>query len=383
MVDSCDGSLDNHRRSLDEGFGFATTVSGSRERTVPVLGENQVSLPTPLVMMGAPGSPYTRKMRAVLRYRRIPYRMILHFSKEHAARPQPTVPLLPTFYLPDADGTEIAVTDSTPLIRRFEAAFVERSIRPPDPVLAMIDSLLEDYADEWLTKCMFHYRWAYDADIRKAAAILPLWADVGLSHEQHAALGKQFADRQIDRLSVVGSNKTTAPVIEDSYSRFLRLMEARLLDHPFLLGTRPAASDFACIGQLTCLALFDPTPSAITIEESPRVYAWTEVGEELSGLEPAEDDWLARDAIPDSLIALLREVGRVYVPYLLANASALQAGARQVETMIDERSWVSKPFPYQGKCLRWLREEYGALSAADRADIEALWTGTGCEALFA
>ena len=35
-----------------------------------------MTLPNPVKMMGAPGSPYTRKMRAVLRYRRIPYLFI-------------------------------------------------------------------------------------------------------------------------------------------------------------------------------------------------------------------------------------------------------------------------------------------------------------------
>ena len=91
---------------------------------------------TPLQMLGAPGSPYTRKMRSVLRYRRIPYLFIQQNSPEAAKRPAPKVPLLPTFYLPDDAGQRVPTTDSTPLIRRFEAAFEGRSIIPVDPAMA-------------------------------------------------------------------------------------------------------------------------------------------------------------------------------------------------------------------------------------------------------
>ena len=181
------------------------------------------SLETPLTMMGAPGSPYTRKMRALLRYRHIPYRMVIQNSPEQKNLPPAKVPLLPTFYLPNAEGQVVPTTDSTPLIRRFENAFTGRSVIPADPVLAFLDELLEDYADEWLTKCMFHYRWWYPADIDKASRVLPLWAHTKSPDEAIAPFQKMIGERQVSRLGVVGSNEVTAPVIEASYRRFLIL----------------------------------------------------------------------------------------------------------------------------------------------------------------
>ena len=333
----------------------------------------------PFTIVGSPGSPYSRKLRAVLRYRRIPFHWINQGSPESSGLPQPKVALQPRLIL---DGE--AHTDTTPLIRELERRVPgERSVIPTDSALAFIDGLIEDYGDEWLTKAMFHYRWAYEADIHKAMTILPRWSASGTSDDDLSRLGDEFAKRQIGRLWVVGSNETTGPVIEASYVRFLELFEDHLRKHRFVLGGRPGTSDFGIYGQLTQLANFDPTAVATTLEHGPRVAAYTDLVEDLSGVEPTEEGWFVRDAIPDTLRALLAEVGRVYAPFLLANAAALESGNERVDCEIDGKHWTQKPFPYQGKCLRWLREDYSRLGGADRRFVDETLTGTGCEALFA
>jgi len=338
---------------------------------------------TPLAMLGAVGSPYSRKLRAVLRYRRIPHVWIHQGSPESEGLPRPKVQLLPQLILTGPDGSPEARTDSTPLIRELEARVSGREVVPPDPALAFLDALLEDYADEWLTKAMFHYRWAFAPDIARAAAILPRWYRTDQPDPRLAEAGEQFAKRQIERLGVVGSNATTAAVIEDSYRRLLRLLDAHLTGHRFVMGGRPGTADFGLFGQLTQLAGFDPTPAAIALETAPRVVAWVDLVEDLSGLEPKASDWLTRDALPETWTALFGEVGRVYVPFLLANADALARGAEQVECTLDGRPWVQKPFPYQGKCLRWLREGYAALAPDDRRCVDRVLARSGCQRLFA
>ena len=337
----------------------------------------------PIAIRGAPGSPYTRKMLAVLRYRRIPYRFLvgLWTKDEVDSLPSPKVDLLPTFYFETDDGME-AVVDSTPIIRRLEADVLGRSVIPHDPALAFIDYLLEDYADEWLTKAMFHYRWQYPPDIELAGEILPRWRDLTASAQEIAPRSRFIRDRQIGRLYVVGSNEVTLPVIEASYRRLLGLLDAHIGNGPFLLGQRPGAADFGLYGQLTQLATFDPTPSQLTAEVAPRVLAWVQTVDDLSGLDPADDDWIARDEVPETLTALLAEAGKTYVPVLLANAKAVDAGAEQVRTEVEGEVWVQQPFPYQAKCLQWVRQEYGRLDPADRAAVDGILSGTGCEALF-
>ena len=337
----------------------------------------------PIKIYGAPGSPYTRKMRAVLRYRRIPHQFVIRGSSSDHGIPKIKVELMPILVFPGEDGSySEAAIDSTPLIRRLESEYEGRSVVPSDPVVAYLDALLEDYGDEWLTKAMFHYRWVYAPDIEKAASILPRWRGTEGPEDKLAPFSKMIAERQIGRLYVVGSNETTGPFIEDSYRRFLQLFDAHLTTQPFLLGSRPGSADFGVFGQLTQLALFDPTPAAVTLEVSPRSYAWVEVVEDLSGLEVADDGFTSRDAIPDGLRALLAELGRVYAPFLLGNADALKRGADEVRCKIDGTEWVQKPFPYQGKCLAALREGREALGQDDRAALDGILAGTGCEALF-
>jgi glutathione S-transferase len=337
----------------------------------------------PLKLVGGHGSPYSRKMRAVLRYRRIPFRWIHRGSAQDVGTPEVPVALIPILVFPGADGAgDEAMIDSTPQIRRLEERYSERRVIHPDPVVAFLDALIEDYADEWLTKAMFHYRWAYPADVHKASWVLPLERDVTAHGEEVARLSKAFGERQVGRLAVVGSNETTRPTIEKSYRRLLTLLDTHLQVKPFLMGARPGASDFGLFGQLSQLALFDPTSSAVAVAEAPRVIAWLHHAEDLGSLEVSEASWTPREELGKTIRALLSEVGRIYAPFLLANAAALERGQKQVECQLDGRPWVQRSFPYQGKCLGWLREDRAALSPDDRAAVDRMLEGTGCEALF-
>jgi len=345
-----------------------------------------MSIPNPIELIGATASPYTRKMLALLRYRRIPYAITWgEPSSILASRgiEPPRIAFHPTFLFTTPSGELEAVCDSTPITHRLEQAVAGRSVIPLDPALAFINFLLEDFGDEWCTKYMFHYRWHFAEDADNAGTLLPLAAKLTLAPQVHQQLKAHFTERQIGRLGFVGSNEQTAPIIDASYRRLLNLLEAHFEQEPFLLGARPGSADFALLGQLTQLVGFDPTSRAIAHELSPRTVAWVGVTEDLSGLEPADDDWCSVDSLPDTLRDILGEVGRTYVPALLANAAAIEGGQKQWSTTIDGALWSQNTFPYQGKCLAWIRQEYAALDEASRSRVDTLLATTGCETLLA
>ena len=337
-------------------------------------------------IFGATPSPYTQKMLSVFRYRHIPYTVhngdiANKIAKLGVEVPKPV--LLPTLLLKDAAGELVATTDSTPIIKRLENEFKERGIIPDDPALAFINYLLEDFGDEWVTKYMFHYRWYFEEDADIAGTILPL-VDLAINtpNELHSQYKEFIAKRQIDRLWVVGSNDETAELIDLSYKRFLKLMEEHLLVSPFLLGNKPSSSDFSVYGHLTQLVRFDPTPRKLAYEYSSRTVAWVDILEDLSGHDVENTSWTSLEESPDTLKNILKEVGKMYVPALLANADALIKGAEIWEAEIDGAMWKQKTFNYQGKCLAWIKEEFDALNKDDKLRVKEYLQGTGCEILL-
>ena len=346
----------------------------------------------PIELMGAPGSPYTRKMLALLRYKRIDYRLLPSRrnqvnteSERFRQRPEPKVRLLPTFYGSTEEGDEIAVCDTTPIIREIDANFTERSVIPPNSILSLINSIIEDFADEWLTKAMFHYRWSYESDIKKAGEMLPRWNNTTASDEILVEKSREIAAHQIGRLKYVGSNEVTQNTIENSFIKFLEKLNKVLSNNEFILGNRPSSCDFAVFGQLTCLALFDPTPQGLIIETAPRIYAWTEVLEDLSGYELLEEDWLelqVEEGLATPMNELLSEIGNVYTPYMLANEECIKSGQKTLRAVINGRNWEQTPFPYHAKCLDQLRAEYHKLNQKNRIDFKTIVNKTNLFSLF-
>ena len=116
-------------------------------------------------IVGGDGSPYSCKMRAYMRYRRIPFKWTPPFTLNSSGDmlkgnmwderfPELKAKVIPVLIRPDGSYAN----DSTPLIVELEQTFLQRPIFPKSPGVAFLAALIEDFADEWGTKIMFEGR---------------------------------------------------------------------------------------------------------------------------------------------------------------------------------------------------------------------------------
>ena len=347
-------------------------------------------------LLGANASPYSMKMRALLRYRRIPFiwepaspRLAEAFR---AVRPA----VVPVLQYPDGHYAN----DSTLLAHDLEREHPDqRSVMPDDAGTRFVSDLLEDFADEWLTKCMFHYRWWYAPDRRFAslwvvgdrfagAATMPAANGAASGGDPRSETGnpvarpvtageldreiERFHDRQVSRMALVGVTEANKPVVEASYDMILSAFEDGILEQPFLFGSRPSLADFAWYGQFWPLAM-DPTPAGVMRSISPRLLPWLLRIDDASGVDGTwrqqESRWSTR---------LLELAGSIYLPFLKANLMALEAGDQTMSVGLLGRPYSQTPFKYQGKCYLELRSKFAALPAGARDRLTPLLDRTGC-----
>jgi glutathione S-transferase len=322
-------------------------------------------------LYGALASPYSMKMRAVLRARRITHIWSHGRVAQETASSKVRAPVIPVLEYPD--GT--FANDTTPLIYDLEERHTDRSIIPADPGMAFLAHLLEDFADEWLTKAMFGYRWLEEVDQLQMSQWLAFDAFKGGGAEMTQTFAAGFRERQVGRMALVGCTRENFALIEASTKRVLSALEAHVVNEHFLFGTRPSIAEFGIYGQLSQLGV-DPTAQDMMRAEFPSTFRWLLHIDDASGIE---GDWDAAGAPARPVVqAILAEVGRVYVPFLLANATAAKAGEKTFRFEVDGLPYEQGTFRYQLKCLADLRARYAALPDNVRAQIDPVLGATGC-----
>src|SRR5215475_4253727 len=180
-------------------------------------------------IVAGPGSPYSHKVRAVMRYRRIPHDWVIvrggfdgtaqteKISKLHKQ-------MFPIVLFPD--GTPW--TDSTPIIHELEKRHADerRSVLPPSPAERFLARLIEDFADEWLPIPLMAFRWTSDEDVSFCARRQMHGWMGAVSEEELAGGMARFTTRQQKVRTALGAgNAEAVPVFHRQYLEMLEALE--------------------------------------------------------------------------------------------------------------------------------------------------------------
>ena len=325
-------------------------------------------------ILGGPGSPYSLKLRAALRYRRIPHNWIVPqgYLGDGGELKAADKGMIPVMQLPDGRYW----CDSTPMILALEQRHPgARSLLPDDPGDRFLSLLIEDFADEWLVLPLFDYRWDAEADQafcsrRQMAGWLG-----AMPGPEFDAIVARFRERQTGVLSRMGEREINRPLLRSTYPEVLAAIEAQLGVSRFLLGGRPSIGDIGLFGQLSQFAI-DPSASAIMRRDAIRTFQWVQDLDDASGIEGV---WRDPSQPPGPGVEkLLTLIGEVFLPYMAANAAAARADQPMVEITLRGLPLMARTNSYRELCLGWLKVALARAIAEGAADLEPLLRRHGC-----
>jgi len=335
------------------------------------------------LIYGAELSPYSVKIRAYFRYKEIPHKWIIRDQKSNVEfKKFAKLPIVPLVVTPEKKGLQ----DSTPIIKLLEHQYQKNSVAPPEAHTAFVARILEEYADEWLNKAMFHYRWRYEDDQMSASErfvglMIPAWANKIplLNQVIQRRLAATIRKRMISRLWVVGSNATTENQIEQSLDSFLHLGEKHLQGRPYFFGFRPSIADFGIWGQVYNMWT-DPTVNQIIESTCPETQKWIK-----RMLHPkTEGEFEPWENLEATLMPILKQnLAAVFMPWLDANNKALAKGEKELTVKIegnDFKHFVGSPQKYHAKSFAMLLDEYNDLS--DKTKLDAVLQEAGLISYF-
>ena len=267
-------------------------------------------MPGVIVVHGLTPSYFTRKVTGYLDYKHLPWRLRGCIGMHREARALGWNGGIPVVETP-ADGL---IWDSTAVILHLEHHHPTPSILPPDPLLEFLGWVVEDFSDEWLYRHAVGARWHFPEnatsgswDIAREGAL-----ETGFGLAGTRSLVAAAMTACLPRLGTTAEN--VQAWIDDSLLPWQRLLGAHVAVHGWVLGGRPSIADFALFGGNIAHFVGDPLCARWVEEAAPAVVAYTY--RMVAPTEQAYGHWLDPRALPASLVALLAETGRHYLPWV-------------------------------------------------------------------
>ncbi|MFN3712960.1 MAG: glutathione S-transferase N-terminal domain-containing protein [Alcanivoracaceae bacterium] len=325
-----------------------------------------------LELFGSNASPYSCKLRAILRYRRIPHqwrRCMPAMAPEFAGLKLKLMPMLR-----DSNTGECR-QESTALALQLEQEFDGRSVLPSAEADQFICHLIEDFADEWCTKLMFYYRWIDPRTAEESAGWIVDDTMPQTDPTARSNMIRMISERQRGRMALVGVGPDNGALLEKSMHALLAALKPLAESGLYLFGPRPSLADFGLYGQLLQLVT-DSYPRQIIMQQAPALRHWLTALDDASGVE---GEWQSDIAVcRDARTALLQQIGLIYLPFLHANAQALQEQREQLSLGVNDLPFHQAPFAWQHKCLQQLQARWAALSPVAKELLQQELADSNC-----
>ena len=342
----------------------------------------------PFKLYGSEVSYFTGKVRAYLRWKGLPFEEVPSdaIAFRDVIVPRVGFPVIPVLLTPEND----CLQDSTEIIEALERRQPEPSVTPAGPRQQVVSLLLELYGDEWLVIPAMHYRWHHNRDW--AIAQFGALSAPDATPEAQQEIGARRAAPFARAAELLGGEPGMHAAIEQSYEALLAELSAHFATHPNLLGSRPGMGDFGLIGPLYAHQYRDPWTGRHMREKAPRVAQWVE---RMQQPVPHSGEFLAADALPDTLRPVLARMFREQFPVLADSALRVREWMAEHPGDPLPRAIGSHAFTLEGRqgsriirpyslwMLQRARDAFKALAPQDQAAIGDWLRDLGGEAFTA
>ena len=321
-------------------------------------------------------SPFSMKLRAYLRYRRIPFQWCNDLQADQIARTKVKTYMVPVIEYPD--GT--FENDSTPIIDKLESAIASRRTEPDNEADAFLAYLIEDFADEWLMWPFFMHRWHLPEDQQHNSEwILYEGLKGNIENDEFKAMSQMWAGRQMSLVAKFCDGSQYYDMLDGSLQAFLETMERAVTNGLFFFGSRPSRAEIAIYGILS-QEIQDLTTTKFMRDRYRFTSRWISMIDDLSGVE---GDWEPLSTSEEKLLAspvaeILKHSGKYHLPMLQANEVALANQEKTFSYDIDGKPFKRVANGRHTICLPALRERYAELSADSKAALNTVLENSGC-----
>lgn len=319
----------------------------------------------PYRVYGMSQSYFTRKMTGYLEYKGIPHLLRRFAGGLPEARAVGWSGGIPPVKTPEGEF----MWDSTPMILHLERRHPEPGVLPDDPVQRFLCFVLEDVLDEWFYRPAVGSRWFYPENTQHGGWELArdFTAETPITAQQAFELVRPFVTASCEPMGVTAENIDSW--IAEVLKPWLRVLNDHFAARPYLFGERPSLADFALFGANAAHFSNDPVCRRWSDECGPEVVRHTH-----RLLEPEEQkfgDWTGVGDVPETLTAVLADLGRLYLPWV---SRATRDGSAELAFASGQRIEIAAtPFLQESRGVllaRYVAARSNALDAAlDRAGI--------------